>query len=232
MSVLPSDARELFDHSARTYDRVNAVISLGLDARWRDWAARRGVVGPDAAVLDAFAGTGLVGLRAARLGADVTLADASPGMLAVATARARSRKTAVRVVEADLTADPLDVPGAPFDAVTMVFGARYLDDASRVMRRLSGLLGNRGTFVVVDFVEPEGGLLSHLAAAYFFHVLPRVAATLAGDRELYDRLVSTTRAMGRGDRLIAMVRDAGLEIVETRRMGFGLVLGIVGRKTG
>ena len=35
-------AQRLFDSSAETYDRVNSIVSLGLDARWR---ARQ--TGPD-----------------------------------------------------------------------------------------------------------------------------------------------------------------------------------------
>lgn len=224
--------RELFDENAATYDRVNTVISLGLDAGWRAWAARRAVTRPGARVLDAFAGTGLVGLRAAKLGADVTLADLSPGMLAVAESRAARSGLSIRTVVTDLAADRPDVPGAPFDAVTMSFGARYLDDATGVVRSLSALLRDGGTFVMLDFVVPDGSPLSRLASLYFFRLLPAVARTLAGRRELYDRLVSTTREMGRPEHLVRIVTEAGLEVVETRAMGLGLVLGVVGRRGG
>ena len=50
-------------------------------------------------------------------------------------------------------------------------------------------LGNR---------DGVGGAITHLAAAYFFRVLPWIAGTLAGRRELYRELVSTTHAMGFG----------------------------------
>ena len=228
MNVSDSELRELFDASAGSYDRVNTIISVGLDARWRDWVARRAVTAPGGEVLDAFAGTGLAGLRAAALGARVTLADVSEGMLAVACRRADARGLAIASVVTDLTADPPVVPGGPFDAITMVFGARYLADPSAVMRRLSLLLRPGGKFVVLDFVEPDGGVISRLAAAYFFRVLPWIAGVLAGRRDLYDRLVSTTHAMRGRDHLEGLVRDAGLTIVETRAMGFGLVLGVVG----
>jgi demethylmenaquinone methyltransferase/2-methoxy-6-polyprenyl-1,4-benzoquinol methylase len=222
--------RELFDDNAPTYDGVNRIISLGLDSRWRDWVARRALVRPGARVLDAFAGTGLVGLRAAALGAKVTLADISPGMLAVAARRASRLGLKVDCVTADLALADASVPGAPFDAITMVFGVRYLDDPSGVIRRLSALLAQDGRFIVMDFVEPDGGLLSRPASFYFFRVLPRIAGVLAGRGDLYQRLVTTTHAIhGRGH-LEKVVREAGLEVAETRVMGFGLVVGIVGTK--
>jgi demethylmenaquinone methyltransferase/2-methoxy-6-polyprenyl-1,4-benzoquinol methylase len=228
--AVSDEVRDLFDRSAATYDRVNTLISLGLDARWRAWVVRQAMAGPGIRVLDAFAGTGLVGLRAARLGADVTLADMSEGMLAVAGARAREADVDVRFVLTDLAVERPQVPGAPFDAVTMVFGARYLEDPVGVVRSLSALLRPGGTLVLLDFVQPAPTALSRLAGFYFFRVLPAIGGALAGSRDLYDRLVASTREMGPPEHFVSIATDAGLEVVGTRAMGFGLVLGVVARR--
>ena len=225
-----SVARELFDANARSYDRVNTIISLGLDSRWRDWAASRALTVPHARVLDAFAGTGAVGLRVAELGGDVTLADASPEMLRVAEERARQSGLHVSAVAIDLTDDPLVVSGAPFDAVTAMWGLRYVDDPAAVLGNLAGLLNKGGSLVVVDFVEPGPNVISRLAGFYFFRILPKIASFLARRGELYTQLVTTTHRMGSAERLEGLVRGTGLEVVETKVMGFGLVLGIVGRR--
>lgn len=228
IAVDQTDARSLFDANADTYDRVNSIVSLGLDARWRDWAAHQAVARPEARVLDAFAGTGRVGLRAAELGARVTLADISPGMLAVASRRAQKKGLRVDTVVTDLTAGPPAIEG-PFDALTLMWGLRYLEDPATTLRRLSALVVPDGRVVVVDFVEPTGGIVTRMAAAYFFHVLPRIAGALAGRQRLYHELTATTHAMGSAEDLASVVRAASLEIVEQRAMGFGLVIGIVAR---
>ena len=120
--------------------------------------------------------------------------------------------------------------GADFDAITMVFGVRYLDEPSAVICDLATRLAEDGRFVVMDFVDPGGGWLSRLAAVYFFRILPRIASALAGRHDLYERLVSTTHALGSKEHLERIVRDAGLSVTETRVMGFGLVVGVVARR--
>lgn len=225
-----ADVRRLFDANADTYDRVNSIVSLGLDARWGDWAARRAVMRFEARVLDAFAGTGRVGLRAAELGARVTLADVSPAMLAVASRRAQEKGLRADTIVTDLTTDPPAIEG-PFDAITVMWGLRYLADPAVTLNRLRTLIVPGGRIVVVDFVEPTGGLVTRMAAAYFFHVLPWIAGALAGRQQLYRELTVTTHAMGSRDDLMAIVRQAGLEIVEQRVMGFGLVIGLTARAT-
>lgn len=225
-----SSARELFDTNARTYDRVNTLISLGLDARWRRWAVSQAVNVPHPRVLDAFAGTGGVGLKVAELGGEVVLADASDEMLSKARARAQESGFSVTTLVKDLTREPLIVEGAPFDAVTLMWGLRYVDDPVHVVASLTAQLTDTGRLVVVDFVEPSSGLISRLAGFYFFRILPKLASLLARRSELYKRLVETTHRMGSAKRLIGLVEEAGLEVVETHPMGFGLVLGLVARR--
>lgn len=219
-----ASARELFDANAESYDRVNRLISMGLHARWYEWAASRAVLSAGERVLDAFAGTGGVGLRAAARGGEVTLADISQKMLAVAQENATERGLHVSTNNADLTAERVCMLGAPFDAVTLMWGLRYLDEPTRVVRNLASLLGSQGRLVIVEFVEPER---ISPAGFYFFRVLPVAAGLLAHRRELYRELACSTRRLGSERRLVEIVESAGLRIVERRSMGFGLVMGIV-----
>jgi demethylmenaquinone methyltransferase/2-methoxy-6-polyprenyl-1,4-benzoquinol methylase len=147
-------------------------------------------------------------------------------MRAVASRRAGEKGLQVDTVLTDLTAEPLGVEG-PFDAVTVMWGLRYLGDPAGTLRRLAALVAPGGQVIVVDFVEPSGGVVTRMAAAYFFRVLPRIAGAIAGRRGLYHELVATTHAMGSREHLMFLVHEAGLEIVEQHTMGFGLVVGLV-----
>jgi demethylmenaquinone methyltransferase/2-methoxy-6-polyprenyl-1,4-benzoquinol methylase len=220
-------SRGLFDRYAGDYDRVNTIISVGLDRRWRRWVARAAVAKRGARVLDAFAGTGLAGIEAARLGGKVTLADGSERMLAEARCNVEDEGVEMDTVLADLAVPELPFAPGSFDAVTLSFGIRYLDRPGDVLARLGRLLVPGGRLVVLEFVRPAPGPVSSLAALYFFRILPHVAGGLAHKRDLYDYLVDSTNAIGRAGDLAGLVTGAGYDVVERRTFGFGLVSGLV-----
>ena len=230
----PAHVAELFDRNAATYDRVNSVITFGLDARWRHWAARQAVprpAGPPAprpTVLDACAGTGLLALDLAHRGAAVTAADVAPRMLAVARDRAAAAGLTLRPVVADLS-DPAAAGtlGGPFDAITVGFGLRYFADPGALLRPLRGLLAPGGRLVVVEAVRPPHDTLGAAAGVYFFQVAPRIGAALAGRAELYHFLTASTRAFGSAEDLAEHLRAAGLAPTVRRRFASGVVAGLV-----
>lgn len=232
----PSRVADLFDRNAATYDRINTIITFGLDARWRRWAARQAA--PPASgswarpprVLDACAGTGLLALDLARRGAIVTAADAAPRMLAVARHRLAAAGLPLRTVVADLS-DPVVANrlGGPFDAITLGFGLRYFADPGALLRPLRGLLAPDGRLVVVEAVHPPGDVLGAAAGLYFFQVGPRLGAALAGRAELYDLLTATTRALGSADDVAAHLHAEGFAVAVRRRFAFGVVTGFVAR---
>ena len=251
----PTRIADLFDRNVATYDRVNTLITFGLDGGWRRWVARQAVpfafgapaspasgrrasmrgAGEPASspvlprpVLDACAGTGLLALDLARRGATVTAVDAAPGMLAVARARLNAAELSLRTVVADLS-DPAAAGalGGPFEAVTLGFGLRYFADPGALLRLLRGLLAPGGRLVVVEAVRPPRDLLGAAAGFYFFEVAPRLGTALAGRAELYDFLTASTRALGSADDVAAYLRAAGFGVVVRRRFACGAVAGFV-----
>ncbi|OKI69018.1 class I SAM-dependent methyltransferase [Micromonospora sp. CB01531] len=104
-------------------------------------------------VLDLGAGTGLLSLllAAAVPGVRLTLVDAAPGMLAVATGHLAARGVPHRTVLADLTG-PL--PAGRYDAVVSALAIHHLvDDGKRALyRRAAETLVPGGVFVNAEQV--------------------------------------------------------------------------------
>ena len=121
--------RELFGSIAPTYDRLNHLLSFGLDRRWwrktantfRDILAR-----PDARVLDICCGTGdltgaLLATRPTNVETQPVIGlDFSPEMLRLAEHKYAGQN--VRWAEGDAMALPF--PDNSFDLVTSAFGFR------------------------------------------------------------------------------------------------------------
>jgi demethylmenaquinone methyltransferase/2-methoxy-6-polyprenyl-1,4-benzoquinol methylase len=223
-------AREIFDRNAVNYDWVNSIISLGLDKSWRRWVAKQATEGPGMRILDAFSGTGLVALEEAAMGADVTAADISPQMLSIASGRAERRGISIDIKLVDLTGDHLPLEEEYFDAITLVFGIRYLKNPAVTISKLSSFLKPDGRLIALEFIMPASGFIPTLASLYFFRILPRIGSLLAGRRELYDYLISSTSALGHKENLLKIISSAGLNIIETELFGFGLVCGVIATK--
>ena len=102
MDVLPRadekavTVRTMFDRIAPSYDRMNRIITLGFDQRWRRSLIDRLAVGSDDTVLDLACGTGDFATMARARGARVVGLDFAGAMLSAARERCPSGVALVR----------------------------------------------------------------------------------------------------------------------------------------
>src|SRR3954449_8168633 len=83
-----TQVRAMFDRIARVYDRMNAVMTVGMHHRWRERAVDLAAVGPGDRALDVATGTGDLAIALAQRGAEVVGSDFSEGMLERARVKA------------------------------------------------------------------------------------------------------------------------------------------------
>src|SRR5438874_2163042 len=121
--------RAMFDRIAGVYDRMNAVMTAGLDRRWRARAADLAAVRPGDRALDVATGTGDLALElAGRVapGGEVVGCDFAEEMLARARDKALDAPVPVRFEWANALALPYE--SGEFAAATVGFGARNFSD--------------------------------------------------------------------------------------------------------
>ena len=217
----------MFDRIAGRYDRLNRMMSLGMDRRWRrHLIASLGT--PDRA-LDVATGTAdvAIALRRARPTCRVTGLDPSGQMLAVGGAKAARAGVPVDLVRGDAQALPFG-DGA-FAASCIAFGIRNVPDRPRALREMGRVTRAGGPVAVLELTEPRGGgPLAPLARLHVHRIVPRLGAWLSGEAE-YAYLQASIAAFPAPDAFAAQMAEAGLADVRVERLAFGAVHLFVGR---
>ena len=220
-------ARELFAPLGPTYDRVGAALSLGQDPLWRRFLVSRLPRGGH--VLDVATGTGLVAAELLRQGFGVTGVDQSPEMLAVAHRRFGDK---VELIRASAQALPLDSESC--DHLTVTYLLRYVTDPGATLAELARVVRPGGVVASLEFGVPKGPARP-LWNLYVHAVLPLAGRLLRnGWPEVGDFLGGSIRdfwARHPLERQLAWWHAAGLHGVQVRRLSFGAVVVIWGRKT-
>lgn len=206
-----ASVQSLFNSIAPTYDRLNHLLSLGLDRHWwrrtahvfRDVLAR-----PDAKVLDLCCGTGdmtraLLQLRPANA-EPLTGLDFSSEMLAIAHSKFPSAN--IQWIEGD--AMHLPFPDASFDLITAAFGFRNLTNYAEGLRELHRVLKPNGQLGILECNQPSG--LRGLGYNFYLHgVLPLVGGIVSGQFEAYRYLPASIARFPRAPQMLTMLHEAG-----------------------
>ena len=216
----PSRVSGMFDEVASGYDRTNTVLSLGQDKLWRVATTRAVAPRPGQRILDLAAGTGASSVALARSGAEVVAGDFSPGMIAEGRRR-HGHVPNVTFVEADAMALPF--ADGEFDAVTISFGLRNVNDPRLALREMLRVTAPGGRLVVCEFSHPQNPAFGGLYRFYNNRVLPVVAKTVSSNADAYDYLNESIRDWPDQKTLSGWVRDAGWAQVAHRDLTFGIV---------
>ena len=204
--------RRLFTDIAAIYDRMNHVLSLGLDRRWRRLAAA-GVKGTPTRILDLACGTGDFAFALARRfpAAEIVGVDLTPAMLEIA--RAKNPSPRIRFMEGDACDLSSCTPQAPFSLCSCAFGFRNFPDRRRALREARRLLEPGGELLVLEFFRPGNVLLGRVTAAWL-----RLMAALFARRNTsaYRYLRESMDGMVSADDFVRLAAEEGFAL-EGRR---------------
>jgi len=212
--LAPDAVRTMFDRIAPVYDAMNHAMTVGLDRRWRRETARA-AVSPGDRVLDACCGTGDLAIACLAEGGKVTGLDFSERMLE----RARTKSDAVEWVQGDALAFPFE--DGSFDAATVGFGVRNLDDLERGLVELRRVLRPGGRLAILEITQPRG-LLRPFYKLWFDGLVPLAGKLLPGG-SAYTYLPASVRRFPAAKEFAQMMQASGFEQVRYRLFAGGIV---------
>ncbi len=213
-TLAPDVVRTMFDRIAPVYDAMNRVMTAGLDRRWRRLAVRE-VVWPGDRVLDVCCGTGDLAIEAERRGGRVVGLDFSERMLE----RARPKSGTIEWVQGDALALPF--ADGEFDAATVGFGIRNLEDLELGLRELGRVLRPEGRVAVLEITRPRG-LLRAFFRLWLDVLVPLAGRVLPGGKA-YTYLPASVRRFPGPEDLSALLEQAGFRDVHFTLLGAGSV---------
>jgi demethylmenaquinone methyltransferase / 2-methoxy-6-polyprenyl-1,4-benzoquinol methylase len=210
----------MFDRIARSYDRVNTVLSIGTDGGWRRRAARETGLKPGGSALDVACGSGKLTAELARIAAPrgrVVGLDFSVRMLEIA----RREHPGIEFLQGDALSLPFE--DGSFDAATIAFGLRNLADPVGGLREMARVARRA---VVLEFVRPPRGVVGGAYRVYLRTLLPAVGGAISGDAAAYRYLSDTVDSYRTPGELGDMAMQAGWSKVRFDPLALGTV-GIV-----
>lgn len=213
----------MFARIAPGYDRMNRVMTLGMDRGWRDVAVRAIAPPIDARALDVGTGTGdFLPLLATwspngiAVGVDFTVPMMQAGL---------PKLDGMPGAAGFVGGDALSLPFADesFDAITTGFTMRNVTDIGAAFREM-WRVGRPGCAIAcVEVARPANPLLRLGHRLYFEQVVPRLTALLGADRTAYTYLPQSARAFPEPPALARIMQDAGWREVRYRLMSMGAV---------
>ncbi len=201
-----------FDTIACDYDRMNHLMTLGLDRLWR----RRAVRGLHGNVLDVACGTGDMVVELQKHGCNVTGVDISEEMMAIAT-----QKAPATYMVAD--AERLPFSDGAFDAVTCAFGVRNFVHLEKGLNEMLRVLKPCGSMVILELATPDCAVIKPFYNLYAKHIIPCLGQMLAGNREAYTYLPESIARFPKGDDFLRILNNSNYDVfLGHRKLTFGV----------
>jgi len=204
----------MFDRIAPRYDRMNRLMTVGLDQSWRRCALDAIGVGAGDRLVDLACGTGDLSELARARGANVVGVDFALEMLRGGHARGID----ARFVQADGAQLPLRDGWA--STLTCGFALRNFVSLPEIFGEAARVLEPGGRMALLEVDRPANPLIAAGHAFYFDRVVPVLGAVLS-DRAAYAYLPKSTAYLPAQDELLTWIADAGFEQAHKRSFLLG-----------
>ncbi len=208
-----SRVNQLFDDTARHYDRITTAMSFGSGSRYRRQALLRAGLAPGMSVLDVACGTGVVAGNAAKItgpGALTIGLDPSWNMLLVA--KRRRVQHAIQGI-----AERLPIQDDRFDLVSMGYALRHVADLRTTFREYFRVLKPGGVLLILEITPPRSRLSRAMLKAYMGSVVPVLSWLGTGNRKAHTVMSyywDTTDQCVPPDTILGALGEAGFETVK------------------
>ena len=216
--------RQIFSDISPQYDRLNRLMSLSLDQRWRRRVARDLV--PAQVVIDLCAGTGdmsLALLENPQFRGKIMLVDFNQDMLNLARKKIGQRGFSRRASYLVTDVENLPFENDAFDGAMQGFALRNLENLDRFFTETLRILKPGKSAAFLEIAHPENKLFQKLFYFYFYNLLPRVTTLATGNGQAYRWLPQSLKEFPHQSKVVENMRKAGFRNAFYENWAAGMV---------
>ena len=214
---------QMFDTISENYDRLNRVISFGIDVKWRKKVLRIVTQSNPKTILDIATGTGDLAILMAQTKAPKIIGlDISAGMLEVGRKKIQDKNLSntIEMVLADSEEMPFE--DSYFDAITVAFGVRNFENLEKGLAEILRVLKPNGVFVILETSVPNKTPYKQGYTFYSKNILPIIGKLFSKDNVAYGYLSESAAAFPYGEALNNILRKIGFIEVKAMPQTFGV----------
>jgi ubiquinone/menaquinone biosynthesis methyltransferase len=187
--IMSEAVKNIFDDISPTYDRLNHMLSLNIDKKWRKKTV--GLIqkkkDDDFKVLDLCAGTYDLSIEILRQfpNCQVTAADFSQSMLDVGRPKIQNYLNTGQIKP--VCCDALNMPfdADDFDVILCGYGVRNFDHTEKGILEIKRVLKPGGQILVLEFFRPKNLLTKIFHKTYAGFVIPTLGRWVSGNSGAY-----------------------------------------------
>ncbi|MES8130718.1 class I SAM-dependent methyltransferase, partial [Cutibacterium acnes] len=110
-----------------------------------------------------------------------------------------------------------------FDAVTISYGLRNVEDPQKALREMLRVTKPGGRVVICEFSYPTWAPFRHVYTKYLLAAIPAMAKLASSNRDAYDYLAESILAWPDQPHLADMMAEAGWQAIAWRNVCGGVV---------
>ena len=219
--------QEMFSSIAPDYDKMNRIMTFGLNKTIKKLAINKLPLGSTKKVLDLCTGTGDIAVYIAESHPEIEVVgvDFSRPMLEIAEKKSRRLKN-ITFIEGDALNLPFE--DGYFDGCIISFGLRNLASLEGGLQEMRRVTKNRGFITNIDLGK-SNILFNIVFRPYFFKIVPFLGKIFHGNNTPYQYLPSSGDSFPSQSELMGIMKEIGLTDVKNYDYVFGAIAQQVGK---
>lgn len=220
-----STISKMFNQISPTYDRVNRILSFGIDKSWRKRLVAKLPELNELKLLDVATGTCdqlMTILEHSSSKIQAVGIDIAEDMVKLGEEKLKNKPYASQIFLQIGSAAKLPFPDASFDCATISFGIRNMEDVNQCLSEIYRVLKKGGRLLILEFSLPSNRIIRSGSLFYLRHLLPKLGGWISKNKSAYSYLNQTIESFPHGKQFCNLLKKVGFTHVKAEPLTFGI----------